>query len=172
MKPFNNFCCGPFTFGHSFGLTRFHSVNISYGFILLVRVMILHVFPNFHVWWLLILVWCLNYCVRPTNVYYVLLYLMRASAGLTSWKTSEFHSRVKLEVLYMFCKIPTSLSTLFYVQSFLRYLYILVGFNHILLFLSIMDVVGAFQKLPRWQLYRVNLSYNDILKIRTYELSY
>ena len=35
-----------------------------------------------------------------------------------------------------------------------------------------MDLVGALQRLPIWKLCRVNLYYIDILKLRTYELSY
>ena len=35
-----------------------------------------------------------------------------------------------------------------------------------------MYLVGALQIFSGWQLYRVKLSYIDILKIRTYELTY
>ena len=36
----------------------------------------------------------------------VLLYLISASAGLTSWMTSELYSYVSLEVSYIFRKVP------------------------------------------------------------------
>ena len=39
----------------------------------------------------------------------ILLYLMCASAGLTYRMTSEFHSYVNLEVLYICRKVPTSI---------------------------------------------------------------
>ena len=39
-------------------------------------------------------------------------------------------------------------------------------------FSSNIYLVGAFKKLPSWQLYIVNLSYIIILKLSTYELTY
>ena len=56
-------------------------------------------------------------------VYSQLLYLMCASAGLTSWMTLGFRSYVNLQVLYIFYKFPTSLWSLVNVQHFLDHLY-------------------------------------------------
>ena len=108
MKPFNKFCYGPSYFGGLFVLMVFHSVAVFNGSILLVSVRLLHAFLNLHVWLFLIRVYCLTCWAHPTNVYHAYLYLIGTSAGLKSWITSEFHSYVNMEVLYMFCKIPTS----------------------------------------------------------------
>ena len=43
--------------------------------------------------------------------------------GMTDWMTSEFHSRVNLEVSYMFCKFANILWLLVEVQTFLCCLY-------------------------------------------------
>ena len=45
-------------------------------FIPLLSVMLLHAFPNLHMWLLLFCVWCLTCWVRPTKVYNVWLYLI------------------------------------------------------------------------------------------------
>ena len=50
--------------------------------------------------------------------------------------TLEFHSFAHLEVLYLFRKVPTSLLLLVNVQTFLRYL-ILVVFNHLSMVINI-----------------------------------
>ena len=71
-----------------------------------------------------------NFCIHcndKLNIPYVslfaiLLYLMRASAWITSWLTTEFHSHFNLEVSYIVCKVPTSLWLLVHVWTFLRYL--------------------------------------------------
>ena len=77
-----------------------------------------------------------------------------------------------MEVLYMFHEIPTSIWPLVYVQTFLRYFYIIVGFNHTVRFIRLMELVGALQRFPVGQLYFVNISYIDILKLMTSELTY
>ena len=46
-------------------------------------------------------------------VYSWLIYLMCVSETLMSWITLEFYSFVGLEVSYVFCKVPTSLWSLF-----------------------------------------------------------
>ena len=131
MEPFNNFCYGNFSFWSLFVLPILNSVAILNLCLPLARLMLLHAFINLHLWWVLILVCCLTCWVRLMSFYYIWLYLIRASAEMTSWMTLEYHSYVKLEVLYMFHKITTSFWPLVHVKTFLSYWYILVGFNHI-----------------------------------------
>ena len=50
-------------------------------------------------------------------------YLMRASAGMTSWMTLEFITISGWKPSYMFINISTSLWPLVDVQTFLHYLY-------------------------------------------------
>ena len=63
----------------------------------------------------------------------IFLYLLRASAALTSLMALKLHSYDHVEVFYKFLRVPTSLLLLFNVQTFLRYLY---GFNHFLMVLN------------------------------------
>ena len=73
-------------------------------------------------------------------------------------------------IVYFFTELPLILGH----QSMFEIFYIIYKkkFNHIILVVRIMDLVGAIQRLSIYQLYRVNLSYVCILKPRTYELSY
>ena len=66
--------------------------------------------------------------IIQVGLFTILLYLMCASASLTSWMTSEFHSYVSLQVLYVFCDVPTSF---WYLVDVWTVIYILVGFKHI-----------------------------------------
>ena len=61
IKACNKFLYGTFYFGRLFVLTRFKSVPIFNGFILLVSVMLLHALLNLNVWLISIFVWCLTY---------------------------------------------------------------------------------------------------------------
>ena len=65
--PLINFVLVTFSFGRLFVLTRFHSVAIFNGFIILVRVMFLYAHLNFHLWWILICVCCLTCWGVPQN---------------------------------------------------------------------------------------------------------
>ena len=91
------------------------------------------------------------------NITYVVLFtvwfcLMCALAWLKSWMTLELHPDVNLEVLYIFCKFPTSIWSLVHVWKFLHYWYscrvqtYLYGNNASFL----MDLVCTFQKLHSW----------------------
>ena len=65
---------------------------------------------------------------------------------MTYLMTSEFHSYVDLEVLYMFLKDPTSFLSFVQFLNFCK-LFIILGFNHVyrVLIFCLIDLVGIFQ---------------------------
>ena len=91
------------------------------------------------------------------------------SGRLTSWMTLEIHSYTNLEVSFMFCKVPTMLWFLFDVHKLFCFIYILVGFNHLSIVITItLNGLGwCFPEISLRKLYRVNLYYIDMLKLST-----
>ena len=81
----------------------------------------------------------------------ILLYLMRDSAWLTSWITSESHSFFSLEVQYVFCKVPTSLWLLFHVRT---NIYILFGFKQVsMVIMCLYHGIGlSFPEIATWEI--------------------
>ena len=66
---------------------------------------------------------CLCLCLLSktlfnAHLFTILLYLISAPAGLTSWMTSRLHSYVSLEVLYIFFRVPTNIWLLVDVQTY------------------------------------------------------
>ena len=53
----------------------------------------------------------------------ICLYLMYASAGMTSWMTQEFHSYLDMEVSYLLRKVTTGLWMLVNIRRFPHHLY-------------------------------------------------